>query len=62
MNDQREGIPLDYKNDRRKVGEMNITFFALGMRMAVGGTIDRQKPATNGGKRAFKRSLFFVYT
>lgn len=29
---------------------MNITFFALGMRTAIGGTIDRQKPAMNGGK------------
>lgn len=44
-----------------KFGEMNITFFALGMRMAVGGTTDRQKAVLNGGKRAFKRSLFFVY-
>ena len=30
--------------------------------MAVGGITDRQKPAVlSGGKRAFKRSLFFVY-
>lgn len=36
----------------------NMSFFALDMQMAVGGTTDRQKPAMNGGKRAFKRSLF----
>lgn len=31
--------------------------------MAVGGITERQKPAIlSGGKRAFKRSLFFVYT
>lgn len=30
--------------------------------MAVGGITDRQKPAVlSGGKRAFKRSLFFIY-
>lgn len=33
-----------------RYGETNITFFALGMRMAVGGTIDRRKMDLNGGR------------
>lgn len=45
-----------------KYGEMNTISFASNTRMAVGGITGRQKlAALNGGKRAFKRSLFFVY-
>ena len=40
-----------------RYGGMNITFFALSMRTAIGGTTDRQKPAVlSGGNKNNQRA------